>query len=67
MNLQPTLSVSVKLWLHSDTYVWAPFFFFLDPEDIKGLSLGAIWNSSKGTGLHELVSDFGAHRARVKA
>ena len=25
--------------------------FFLDPEDIKGLSLGAIWSFSKGTGL----------------
>ena len=26
-------------------------FFLLDPEDIKSLSLGAIWNFSKGTGL----------------
>jgi len=26
-------------------------FFFLGPEDIKCLSLGAIWNFSKGTGL----------------
>jgi hypothetical protein len=25
--------------------------FFLDPEAIKILSLGAIWNFSKGTGL----------------
>ena len=25
--------------------------FFLDPEDIKSLSVGAIWNFSKGTGL----------------
>ena len=24
---------------------------FLDPENIKGLSLGAVWNFSKGTGL----------------
>jgi hypothetical protein len=29
-------------------YIWAPF---LDPEDIKILSLGAIWNFGKGTGL----------------
>ena len=29
-------------------YIWVPF---LDPEDIKCLSLGAIWNFSKGTGL----------------
>jgi hypothetical protein len=25
--------------------------FFLEPEDIKGISLGAIWNFNKGTGL----------------
>jgi len=25
--------------------------FFLDPEDIKSISLGAIWNFSKATGL----------------
>ena len=25
--------------------------FFLDPEDIKSLSLGVIWDFSKGTGL----------------
>ena len=25
--------------------------FFLDPEDVKSLSLGAIWNFRKGTGL----------------
>jgi hypothetical protein len=29
-------------------YIWVPF---VDPEDIKILSLGAIWNSGKGTGL----------------
>jgi len=28
-------------------YIWGPF---LDPEDIKILSLGAIWNFNKGTG-----------------
>jgi len=25
--------------------------FFLDPKKVKSLSLGAIWNFSKGTGL----------------
>jgi len=25
--------------------------FFLDPEDIKELGVGAIWNFAKGTGL----------------
>jgi hypothetical protein len=24
MKPQPTFSVNVKLWLHSDTYIWAP-------------------------------------------
>jgi len=31
-----------------EKYIW---FHFLEPEDIKILSLGAIWNLSKGTGL----------------
>jgi len=31
-----------------EKYIWVPF---LDPEDIKILSLGAIWNFSNGTGL----------------
>jgi hypothetical protein len=31
-----------------EKYIWVPF---LDPEDIKVLSLGTIWNFSKGTGL----------------
>jgi len=26
-------------------------FFFLDPEDIRVLGMGAIWNFAKGTGL----------------
>jgi len=25
--------------------------FFLDPEDVRKLSMGAIWNFGKGTGL----------------
>jgi len=45
MKPWPTFSVNVKLWLLSDMYIWAPF---LDPEDIKSLSLGAIWCFSKG-------------------
>jgi hypothetical protein len=31
-----------------EKYIWVPF---LDPEIIQILSLGAIWNFSKGTGL----------------
>jgi len=30
-------------------YIWVPF---LDPEDIKILSLGVIWNFGEGTGLY---------------
>jgi hypothetical protein len=41
---QPTFCVSVRFWLRS------LISFFLDPEDIKSLSLGVIWNFSKGTG-----------------
>jgi len=26
--------------------------FFLDPEDIRKVSMGAVWNFGKGTGLH---------------
>ena len=35
----------VALW---DTYLGS---FFLDPQDVKSLSLGAVWNVIKGTGL----------------
>jgi len=31
-----------------EKYIWVPF---LDPEAIKILSLGAVWNFGKGTGL----------------
>ena len=38
--------------------------FFLDPEDIKSLSLGAIWNFiAKKQGCPEQISDYGAQRA----
>jgi hypothetical protein len=33
---------------HRHTYLGS---FFLDPEDVRELSLGAIWNFIKGTGL----------------
>jgi hypothetical protein len=35
-----------------EQYIWVPF---LDPEDIKILSLGAIWNLVKGHGCPELI------------
>jgi hypothetical protein len=31
-----------------DIHIWVPF---LDPEDVTNLSIGAIWNCGKGTGL----------------
>jgi len=36
------------LFERKEKYIWVPF---LDPDDIKNLSLGAIWNLGKGTGL----------------
>jgi len=36
------------LGLFREKYIWVPF---LDPEGIKILSLGAIWNFGKWTGL----------------
>jgi hypothetical protein len=40
--------------------------FFLEPGDINSLSLGANWNFGKEQGLLDLVSDYGAQRARFK-
>jgi len=37
-----------------EKYISVPL---LDPEDINILSLGAIWNFSKATGLHKLIWD----------
>ena len=39
---------------------------FLDPDDIRKLSTGAIWNFAKGTGLLKLSTEYGAKRARLK-
>jgi hypothetical protein len=37
--------------------------FFLDPENIKKLSIGAIWNFTKGKGLLKPSTEYGAQRA----
>ena len=37
--------------------------FFLEPKDIKCVSLEANWNFDKRTGPLEMVSDYGAQRA----
>jgi hypothetical protein len=60
MEPWPTFSVNVKLLLHSDMYIWAPF---LDPEDIKSSSLGPSATLTKEQGFLELVSDYGTQRA----
>jgi len=38
----------LRFFREKKKYIWVPF---MDPEDIKVLSLGAIWNFRKGTGL----------------
>ena len=35
--------------------------FFLDPEDIKNISLGAIWKFSKATGLPSIGTGHNGH------
>jgi hypothetical protein len=46
---RPTFCVSVKLWLHPDTYFWVPVSWL--QWTLRVLSLGAIWNCSKEIGL----------------
>jgi hypothetical protein len=43
-------------------YIWVPF---LDPEDIKILSLGPTGTLVKVQGSPELISDYGAQRAHL--
>jgi hypothetical protein len=50
MKSQPTLSVSVKAWFHSDMCTWAPCSW--SQRILRVFRLGAIWKFSKGTGLH---------------
>jgi hypothetical protein len=39
--------------------------FFLDPQDVRNVSLWAIWNFSKGTGLLQLVQQTAGNRGAV--
>jgi len=41
-------------------------FFFMDPEDVRILILGAIWNFMKGTGLPWLGHQIMGHRVPVE-
>jgi hypothetical protein len=58
------LSLSEALASLSLTYLASVFF---DPEDIRNLSIGAIWNFANGTGLLEFSTEQGAQRACLKA
>ena len=40
--------------------------FFLDPEDVRRLGLGAIWNYIQGRGLLWLWHQFKGHNGTVK-
>ena len=55
MEPQPTFPVNVKLWLHSDMYLWVPFYGFGGPQDFK---------SGGRLELQQLLSDYGAQMAR---
>jgi hypothetical protein len=48
-----------------DIQKWVPS--FLDPEDIRKLSIRAIWNFAKGTGLLSPSTEPGAQMACLKA
>jgi hypothetical protein len=48
MNRVRQLRTYKSVCTYQEEYIWVPF---LDPEDIKILSLGAIWNYGKGKGL----------------
>jgi hypothetical protein len=49
MKPQPIFFVRMKLW---HAYLGC---CFLEPEDIKSISLGAIWNLVKHQGPHKLI------------
>jgi len=56
--------VSVTLWPHSDLPIWVPF--YLDPEDVRNLRLGVIWDFIKGTGLQWLGLQSKGQKGPVK-
>jgi len=67
----PVLSIGALLGEHEGDPFTGTFerkrkcisgFLFLDPEDIKKLNLGAIWNFSKGQGSSEPIADNGTQR-----
>jgi hypothetical protein len=59
-NLEGTLLLG--LFERKGKYVWVSY---LDPTDIKILSLGPSGTLVKGQGCAELISDYGAQRASL--
>jgi hypothetical protein len=63
MKTRPTFTVSVKLWLHSDMYIWVNFSW------TQRILRVYIWVPSgplgKEQGSPELISDYGAQTARL--
>jgi hypothetical protein len=57
---QLTFCVSVKPWQHSDIPIWVPF--SMDPEDVRSLTLRAIWNFIQGTRLLWFGHQFKRHK-----
>jgi hypothetical protein len=49
--LMTGLSASIRQTTVAKLLLACPGSFFLEPQDIKTVSLGAIWNFSKATGL----------------
>jgi len=62
MKPRPAFSVSVRPWLHSRHVHLCSF--FLNPEDIKSLKWGPSGTLAKEQGSLEMISDYGAQRAR---
>jgi len=65
MNPQPKFCVISKLCLHSDMYIWAPFSWIQRTLRLSK-SRGHL-NLRKEQGYLDLVSDYGAQRARFNA
>jgi len=61
MSPQPTLPVSLRLWLDADMYIWVRFSWM---QRILRISVwGPSGNLAKEKGSPELISDYRAQRA----
>jgi len=64
MKPQPTLSLSVRLWLHSKHAHFGSF--FLAPKNVKSLRLVQTVSAVNEQGCHNLASAYGAQRDSLK-